>query len=130
MSKEFTFNGKSSREFNLKVKKSNHLSKPKKRIELQEIPGRTGNLVIYDGSRENLNLNIEVYLDARSSNTKTFADKLDDWLNGHEGYKPLIFDDGTELDAVFIGQIDFDNIVKNFESILLSFSAKPREVTT
>ena len=128
--KEFTFNGVSSRKFNLKVKKSNHLSKAKKRIELIEIPGRTGDLIISDKSRENLNLEIVVYLDARDSSTKEYADRIDDWLNGHEGYKPIIFDDGTELDAVFIGQIDFENVVKNFESILLSFSAKPREVTT
>ena len=128
--KEFTFNGVSSRSFNLKVKKSNHLSKAKKRIELIEIPGRTGDLIVSDGSRENLNLEIVVYLDARSLNTKTLADKLDEWLNGHEGYKPIIFDDGTKLDAVFIGQIDFENIVKNFEEVVLLFSAKPSEVTT
>ena len=126
--KEFTFNGVSSRNFNLKVKKSNHLSKAKKRIELIEIPGRTGDLIVSDGSRENLNLEIVVYLDARDLNTKEYSDRIDEWLNGHEGYKPIVFDDGTELDAVFIGQIDFENIVKNFEEIVLLFSAKPSEV--
>lgn len=128
MAKEFTFNGVSSRDFNLRVKRSNHLSKSKKRIELIEIPGRTGDLIISDGSRENLNLEIVVYLDARDFSTKEYADRIDDWLNGHEGYKPIVFDDGTELDAVFIGQIDFENIVKNFEEIVLLFSAKPSEV--
>ena len=126
--KEFTFNGVSSRNFNLKVKKSNHLSKAKKRIELIEIPGRTGDLIVSDGSRENLNLEIVVYLDARDLNTKEYSDRIDEWLNGHEGYKKLIFDDGTILDAIFIGQIDFENIVKNFEEIVLLFSAKPSEV--
>lgn len=128
MAKEFTFNGISSRKFNLKVKKSNHLSKAKKRIELIEIPGRTGDLIVSDGSRENLNLEIVVYLDARDLNTKEYSDRIDEWLNGHEGYKKLIFDDGTILDAIFIGQIDFENIVKNFEEIVLLFSAKPSEV--
>ncbi len=128
MAKEFTFNGISSRKFNLKVKKSNHLSKAKKRIELIEIPGRTGDLIVSDGSRENLNLEIVVYLDARDLNTKEYSDRIDEWLNGHEGYKPIVFDDGTKLDAVFIGQIDFENIVKNFEEVVLLFSAKPSEV--
>ena len=127
MTKEFTFNGVSSRNFNLKVKKSNHLSKAKKRIELIEIPGRTGDLIISDGSRENLNLEIVVYLDARNFSTKEYANRIDDWLNGHEGYKPIVFDDGVKLDAVFIGQIDFENIVKNFEEVVLLFSAKPYE---
>ena len=43
---EFTFNGISSREFNIKIKESNHLSIPKKKIEFVEVQGRTDNLII------------------------------------------------------------------------------------
>ena len=52
---EFILNGKSSRNFNLKIKESNHLLRPRKKIELIDIPGRTGALIIDEGARENFN---------------------------------------------------------------------------
>ena len=106
---EFTFNGISSREFNIKIKESNHLSIPKKKIELVEVQGRTDNLIIDEGCRD---------LD-----TKTYALRLDNWLNSTNGYQDLIFNDGTILKAIFVGQIDFNEIVKNFNEILLQFKA-------
>ena len=120
---EFTFNNKSSRDFNLKIKKSNHLSIPRKKLEFVEVQGRTDNLIIDEGSREMLDIEIEAYIDCRGSNTKTYASRLDSWLNSTSNYSTLKFDDGTELKAIFVGQIDFNGITKNFEEILLQFKA-------
>ena len=120
---EFTFNNKSSRDFNIKIKKSNHLSIPKRKLEFVEVQGRTDNLIIDEGSREMLDIEIEAYIDCRDLDTKTYALRLDEWLNGSNGYSNLIFDDGAELKAIFVGQIDFNSITKNFEEILLQFKA-------
>ena len=120
---EFTFNSKSSRDFNIKIKKSNHLSIPRKKIEFVEVQGRTDNLIIDEGSREMLDIEIEAYIDCREDNTYSYALRLDEWLNSSNGYQDLIFDDGVELKAIFVGQIDFNSITKNFEEILLQFKA-------
>ena len=120
---EFTFNNKSSRDFNIKIKKSNHLSIPRKKLEFVEVQGRTDNLIIDEGSREMLDIEIEAYIDCRDLDTKTYALRLDEWLNGANGYTDLVFDDNTILKAVFVGQIDFNAIVKNFNEILLQFKA-------
>ena len=120
---EFTFNNKSSRDFNIKVKKSNHLSIPRKKLEFVEVQGRTDNLVIDEGSREMLDIEIEAFIDCRDSNTKTYALRLDEWLNGVNGYSNLTFNDGIKLKAIFVGQIDFNEIVNNFNEILLQFKA-------
>ena len=120
---EFTFNNKSSRDFNIKIKKSNHLSIPRKKLEFIEVQGRTDNLIIDEGSREMLDIEIEAYIDCRDSNTKTYALRLDEWLNGANGYSNLTFNDGVTLKAIFVGQIDFDEVVKNFNEILLQFKA-------
>ena len=120
---EFTFNGISSREFNIKIKESNHLSIPKKKLEFIEVHGRTDNLVIDEGCREMLDISIEAYIDCRDLDTKKYALRLDNWLNSSNGYQNLIFDDGTILKAIFVGQIDFNEIVKNFNEILLQFKA-------
>lgn len=120
---EFTFNGVSSRDFNIKIKQSNHLSIPKKKLEFIEVQGRTDNLIIDEGCREMLDIQLECFIDCRDESTSEYAINLDNWLNGSSGYQNLIFDDGTVLKAIFIGQIDFNEIVKNFNEILLQFKA-------
>ena len=70
-----------------------------------------------------LDIEIEAFIDCRGSNTKTYALRLDEWLNSSNGYQDLIFDDNTNLKAIFVGQIDFNSITKNFEEILLQFKA-------
>ena len=120
---EFTFNNKSSRDFNIKIKKSNHLSIPKRKLEFVEVQGRTDNLIVDEGSREMLDIEIEAYIDCRDLDTKSYALRLDNWLNSTNGYTDLIFDDNTTLKAIFVGQIYFNSITKNFEEILLQFKA-------
>ena len=120
---EFTFNNKSSRDFNIKIKKSNHLSIPRKKIEFVEVQGRTDNLIIDEGAREMLDIEIEAYIDCRNEDTYSYALRLDEWLNGVNGYSNLTFNDGIKLKAIFVGQIDFNEIVNNFNEILLQFKA-------
>ena len=120
---EFIFNNKSSKDFNIKIKKSNHLSIPRRKLEFVEVQGRTDNLIVDEGTREMLDIEIEAFIDCRNSDTYSYALMLDNWLNGSVGYQDLIFDDNTTLKAVFVGQIDFNEIVNNFSEILLQFKA-------
>ena len=119
----FTINNKTNKDFNFKVKASNHLTKPKKKLEFISIPGRTGDLIIDEGARENFNLIIEGYIDARETNLKTLCNSLDNWLNSTTGYQNITFDDGTVLKAVLISEIDVNEVVKNFGELTLEFSA-------
>lgn len=119
----FTINNKTNKDFNFKVKSSNHLMKPKKKLEFISIPGRTGDLIIDEGARENFNLIIEGYIDGRKSSLKTLTEQLDLWLNSSKGYQSIKFDDGTALKAVLISEINPIEVVKNFGELSLEFSA-------
>ena len=119
----FTINNKTNKDFNFKVKSSNHLLRPKKRLEFISIPGRTGDLILDDNSRENFNLVIEGYIDGRKDSLKTLTEQLDLWLNSTVGYQNITFDDGTVLKAVLISEIDINEVVKNFGELTLEFSA-------
>ena len=119
----FTINNKTNKDFNFKVKSSNHLLSPRKRLEFISIPGRTGDLILDDNSRENFNLIIEGYIDGRKTNLKILTEQLDSWLNSATGYQNIAFDDGTVLKAVLISEIDVHEIVKNFGELTLEFSA-------
>ena len=119
----FTINSKTNKDFNFKVKSSNHLLRPRKRLEFISIPGRTGELILDDNSRENFNLVIEGYIDGRKNNLKILTEQLDLWLNSSKGYQSITFDDGTVLKAVLISEIDINEVVKNFGELTLEFSA-------
>jgi phage-related protein len=119
----FTINNKTNKDFNFKVKSSNHLLRPRKRLEFISIPGRTGDLILDDNSRENFNLVVEGYIDARSSSLRELCQGLDNWLNSTTGYQTIAFDDGTVLKAVLISEIDPVEVVKNFGELTLEFSA-------
>ena len=119
----FTINNKTNKDFNFKVKSSNHLLRPKKRLEFISIPGRTGDLILDDNSRENFNLIIEGYIDARKTNLKILTEQLDWWLNSSKGYQSITFDDGTVLKGILISEIDINEVVKNFGELTLEFSA-------
>ena len=119
----FTINNKTNKDFNFKVKSSNHLLRPRKRLEFISIPGRTGDLILDDNSRENFNLVIEGYIDGRKDSLKTLTEQLDLWLNSTAGYQNIVFDDGTVLKAVLISEIDINEVVKNFGELTLEFSA-------
>lgn len=119
----FTINNKTNKDFNFKVKASNHLTKPKKKLEFISVPGRTGDLILDDNSRENFNLVIEGYIDGRNSSLKELCQGLDNWLNGAIGYQSITFDDGTVLKAVLISEIDPVEVVKDFGELTLEFSA-------
>ena len=119
----FTINNKTNKDFNFKVKSSNHLMKPRKKLEFISIPGRTGDLIIDEGARENFSLVIEGYIDGRKNSLKTLTEQLDSWLNSTAGYQNITFDDGTVLKAVLISEINPVEVVKNFGELTLEFSA-------
>lgn len=120
----FTFNGISSRNFNLKVKSSTHLSSPSKKVEFIEIPGRTGDLVIDDGSFKNLSISIVCLLDTRETNNLAqVAKQIRNWLQSPIGYQDLVFSDGTTFKAICSNQINIEDLVNNFGQVTITFSA-------
>ena len=93
----FTFNGTSSERYGLKVKNSNHLSRPAKKIESIAIPGRTGNLIIDDGSKENIQIELDCFVAARSNANLHFLNKkIGDWLQDPIVYQMLSMYDVTQ----------------------------------
>lgn len=120
----FTFNGISSGRYGLKVKSSNHLSRPAKKIESIAIPGRTGNLIIDDGSKENLQIELECFVDARNNgNLPYLAKQISSWLQDPIGYQTLIMYDGTKFKAICTNQIDISELIDNFAEISIRFDA-------
>lgn len=122
----FEFDGINSKKYKLEIESSNHLSKPKKKIELISIPGRTGDLVIDDNSYENLQINLECFIDADNKyELKTLVDEIHKWLYKNSEYRSLIFEDGTKFLAIPIDGIETDKLISDFADLKISFSCIP-----
>lgn len=120
----FKFNGISSETYGLKIKTSNHLSHPAKKIESISVPGRTGNLIIDDGSKENLQIELACYVDSRpNKNLKKTMKDIGSWLQDPIGYQLLEFSDGETFKAVCTNQIDVNEIIRYFGEVTIRFDA-------
>lgn len=118
----FTFNGINSDTYGLKVKATNHLSFPAKNIESIEIPGRTGNLIIDDGSRKNLSIEVVCFLDCRENKDIALRTRqISAWLQDPIGYQSLIFSDGIKFKAICTNQIDVGELINYFGEITIRF---------
>lgn len=120
----FKFNGISSETYGLKIKTSNHLSRPAKKIESISVPGRTGNLIIDDGSKENLQIELTCYVDARKNeNLYQISKQIGSWLQDPIGYQLLEFSDGERFNAVCVNQIDINESIRYFGEVTIRFDA-------
>ena len=122
MANFFTFNGISSKTHNLKCKEINHFSFAAKSYESIKVPGRTGNLLIDTGDKENKIVPVIANLDLRKASDKTLVVKnIKVWLQGHTGYKTLLFDDGIEYQAVVNGEVTFTELFKDYYEVSINF---------
>lgn len=92
------------------------------------IPGRTGDLILDDQSRENLTINLVCALDVRKTkNFKQTCENIQNWLQGSANYKDLQFSDGYKFKAVCINQIDISKVLANYGEVSIVFSAFKQE---
>ena len=87
--------------------------------------GRTGNLIIDDGSFENKIIEITALLDLRgktSQEKKTAINGIKTWLIGPKGYKTLVFDDTIEYKAICKG-VEISEVFNDYLEISIEFDA-------
>ena len=123
----FIYDGISSEEFGIKIKKGgiNNFSSPQRSYETIQVKGRNGDLIIDNGSYENFTLEIECYLDARNSNLNTISKEFKKWLLSDLKYKKLILGTDYYYEAICVNKIDISEVVKNFGECLIVFNCKP-----
>ena len=123
----FIYNGKDSRDFNIKIKEINNLSSPQRSIETFTVPGRNGEVVIDNRNFENFVLSIECYLDCTNKDKNNTSREIKKWLQSDFSYNELICSDDLDFyyEAYCDTKLDFEYVSKNFESFLISFNCKP-----
>lgn len=127
----FSFDGKTSEEFGILVEDHDFWKLPKRRLEFVQVPGRTGDLIIDDGSRENFIVTFQCHVEVESDSKHLLLKQLDEWLNGSTGYKTLsIFINGEhckDLNAIFVGEITLPNTDYFYSDFELEFNCTINE---
>lgn len=123
-----TFNGKSSSSFGIAVERYPSPNRPARRGTVLQIPGRNGNLVIEDGTYENVTLKFDVYLSAEPANLYDRAAAVADWLLGSSGYQRLTTEYEPDIFrlARFAGPLDIEAILNSHGRSTLEFDCYPQ----
>lgn len=87
----FRFDGKRSDSMGIQQQSPAYLSPPVPRVESTTIPGRSGDLIKWDGSYENRTAQIECFL--LSGLVEKQISDIQSWLISCQDYKKLTFDD-------------------------------------
>ena len=123
-----TFNGKSSSSFGIIVEHYPSPNRPARRGTVLQIPGRNGNLVIEDGTYENVTLKFDIYLSAEPANLYDRAAPVANWLLGSSGYQRLTTEYEPDIFrlARFAGPLDIEAILNSHGRATLEFDCYPQ----
>lgn len=130
MSSYFSFNGTTSRDMGLEVERIRPLYSPKKRIVTQQVPGRSGDLHIWDGSYENYPISYQCWFKKPEGyeNMAQRAHVILEWLNAApmgaalaDSYDPLVMHR-----ASYIGGAEIENIRNRYGRFTITFDCDPR----
>ena len=103
---------------------------PKRKQEIQSVPGRSGDIILYQDAYENYEQSYPVFIDGRSRGSLyKVLPKISDWLLGHSGYQRLedsYFPDVYRM-AYYTGGAEFISILKEYGEGTLTFNCAPEK---
>lgn len=103
---------------------------PKRKIEVENVPGRNGDVVIETDSFENYDQQYSCFLDSKYiGGLEAVIPKVSDWLLGHSGYHRLedsYFPDIYRM-ARFDGGGDFSSVFNEYGEGTLTFNCMPQK---
>lgn len=121
----FTYNGRSSLEFNTKISGNGTFAAPQRDIEKQEVPGRSGDLLIDNGKFKNITIPYEAYItedfDKSIAALRAFLLSTSGYLRLEDTYHP----DEFRL-AAYAGPFDPKVHAVSSGSFTLEFDCMPQ----
>ena len=122
------FNGISSEDLHIQVQTEPDYDFPEKDYEVTHVPGRNGDIVIDQGSWQNVSRKYNLAMDAGKISYTEVASKLVQWLHSASGYARL--EDSYEPDfyrmAMYKDSGSISNIYNKAGQIEIEFTCKPQ----
>lgn len=122
------FNGISSQDLHIQVQTEPEYDFPEKDYDVTHVPGRNGDIVIDQGSWQNVPRKYNLAMDAGKISFTEVASKLVQWLHSASGYARL--EDSYEPDfyrmAMYKDSGSITNIYNKAGQIEVEFTCKPQ----
>lgn len=103
---------------------------PKRKIEVQNVPGRNGDVILYQDAYENYEQKYQVFIDSKlKGGMQKVVPMISDWLLGHSGYQRLedsYFPDFYRM-AYYTGGVEFISYFNEYGEGTLTFNCAPEK---
>lgn len=111
----------------LKVEKYPNIPAPAKRFETYSVPGRSGDLHIFECSFANISKSYDCYFHADFLVSEV-AHEIKRWLLANQGYQRLVdaYDGEHYHRATVLNEITFENWMNKYARFTVNFSCDPR----
>lgn len=122
--------GTSSKDVGMVVEHYPSITIPQKKIEVQQVPGRNGDIVISTGAFENYTQTYDAFLDVKYiGGLEGAMPKIVDWLLGHDGYQRLedTYFPGVYRMAYYTGGAEFVSMFNEYGEGKLTFNCAPEK---
>lgn len=124
----FIYNGHSSEEFNIKVEKWPNLEVPTRVVEKVSVPGRNGDLLLDTGAFSNVEMEYEIYFNAKKEGFFEISKDILRWLLSSRGY--LRLEDSYDPDIYRMALLADQERLKDFMGYMgrttVKFDCKPQ----
>lgn len=122
------FNGVSSQDYGIQVEHPPEYQTPAKDYEIIHIPGRNGDLVIDNGSYQNVGRSYQIAIGDRDGDFTSMANTIAEWLNSAPGYARL--EDSYEPEyyrmAMYQDEVTIENLMQHAGRTTVEFNCKPQ----
>lgn len=122
--------GTSSKDVGMVVEHYPSVVIPQKKIEVQQVPGRNGDIVTSTGAFENYTQTYDTFLDSKYiGGLEGAMPKIVDWLLGHDGYQRLedTYFPGVYRMAYYTGGAEFVSMFNEYGEGKLTFNCAPEK---
>ena len=121
------FNGIPSTNYGIHVEKPPVYTTPERDYEVVHIPGRNGDLVIDNGSYQNVTRKYDISVGEIDGNFTNLAAGVSEWLHSTSGYARL--EDSYEPDyfrlAYYVADTEMENLFHQAGKMSVEFNCKP-----
>lgn len=103
---------------------------PRRKMEVQQVPGRNGDIILVQDAYDNYEQSYSVFLDAKfKGGLQKTIPMISDWLLGHNGYQRLedsYFPDVYRM-AYYVGGTQFISFFNEYGKGTLTFNCAPEK---
>ena len=124
----FTYNGINSREFGLYISSKNVFSAPGADVSMQSVPGRNGDLLLYNKRYDNVSVSYSCWFKAPKGHTiAEISGRIKAWLLRAPNYCRLsdTYDRQYYREGAYSGPLDIEDTLNKFAEMELTFNCKP-----